>query len=129
MTKLTFKNSKTLRGIVQHTLDADKYSNPYSAYPEMETILHIDLVKDSGIYIMSGASENYKSGKGEGSSVSYAVGYNPKTNQDCYEDSRIAVGGDDFCDPIEMTKEQLERVVNGGSIVIEMTDDTITVTA
>jgi hypothetical protein len=127
--KLTFKASKTLSSIAKHTLEANTYSNPYGLYPEMESLIHLDLVKDSGIYLMSGSSKNYKKGKGGGSTVSYAVGYNPVTNPDCWDDARLAVGGDDFAEPIGLEKEQLQRIADGGNIVINITKDSISVRA
>jgi len=129
MAQLSFKASKTLAAIAKHTLEATKYSNPYSLYPEMESILHLDLVKDDGIYIMSGSNTNYKEGKGAGSTVVYAFGFNPKTNNECDDDSRRAVGGDDFVEPIEITKDQLQRVANGGKLVISLSEDSIGVSA
>jgi hypothetical protein len=123
---LTFKKSKNLSSIAKHTLEAKKFSNPYGLYPEMEKTYHLDLVKDDGIYVMSGNSKNFNVGKGEGSTVIYASGFNPKTNDDCWEDSRWAVGGDDFVEPIEMTESMLTKIAAGNGFSIDWNDDSYT---
>lgn len=58
----------------------------------------LELVHDSGIYLMSNANE----GEDE-PGVAYALGYNPSVDPNWYDDARSAVGGDDFSEGIDAT--------------------------
>ena len=60
--------------------------------------------------------------------VVYASGYNPRYNEDVWEDS-YQVSADDFADNIYMTDDQLERVAGGGDVEITITPDTYEVRA
>ncbi len=60
--------------------------------------------------------------------VVYASGYNPKYNEDVWEDS-YQVSADDFADNIYMTDDQLERVAGGGDVEITLTPKTYEVRA
>ena len=75
----------------------------------------------------------YKTPKGKtpktNNTVIYAVGYNPKTNEDVWEKSRWAVGGDDFGTLINFDIPQLERIAEGGNISIKVFEDSWGVTA
>jgi hypothetical protein len=54
------------------------------------------LVKDSGVYLMSAATEPLRVKEGsEGSVVAYAVDHDPSQG-DCWEYDREVCGGDDF---------------------------------
>lgn len=113
MKKFIFKNTDLLQSIAQHTLDADKLSNPYGAYPGMEKTLHLDLVKDHGVYLMSGNDKNFNLNKEVGgSSVVYALGCNPELDSDWYEECR-ELGGDDFVEPIQLSSNALQKLVFG----------------
>jgi hypothetical protein len=53
------------------------------------------LVKDSGVYLMSAATEPLRKEGGEGSVVAYAEGHDPAQGE-CWEYDREVCGGDDF---------------------------------
>jgi hypothetical protein len=56
----------------------------------------VELVHDYGVYLMSNANE------GEGKpGVAYALGCNPRVDEDWYENVRKSVGGDDFSQGID----------------------------
>ena len=70
------------------------------------------FVKDHGVYLMSMAKDAKRDPKSGMHSVIYAEGFNPSVDEDFYEQSRYALGGDDFaidiplywldqCDPNE----------------------------
>ena len=112
MTQILFAPSETLAQIFKHTKEAKKWSNPYGIMPEMENQMHIDLVKDSGIYIMSGAYENLTGPDGEVNLVAYAMGFEPST-EDLYQRTRDAAGGDDFCEPLPLDGKMVNQVIDG----------------
>jgi len=118
MFKLTFSSSKGLRNLAKKTLESKKFRIPYSSKTTIKK--SFDFVKDEGIYIMNSYSN--KNGKND---VVYARGFNPKTNDDCWEDSRYAVGGDDFVESITMSRQQLERISRGGKLEIFINEETI----
>ena len=122
MVKLVFMPSDELTAIFEHTKNAKEWSNPYGLMPEVVDKMHIDFVKDQGIYIMSGNKETLE-GKDTHNMVVYARGYDPKTNDDCWEESRYAVGGDDFCTPMEVDEEMCDRVIGGDAFVIEVSGE------
>ncbi len=112
MTQIVFAPSETLARIFEHTKEAEKWSNPYGIMPEMENQMHIDFVKDSGIYIMSGASERLRGPDGEVNLVAYATGFEPGT-EDLWERTREAAGGDDFCEPLPLDEKMVKQVIDG----------------
>ena len=122
MTKLVFEASDELKAIFEHTKNAKEWSNPYGLYPELESEMHIDFVKDSGIYIMSGNKETLK-GKDTHNMIVYAEGYNPETNEDCWEESVYAVGGDDFALGLPVSEEMCEKVMQGSAFLILVEGD------
>tara|TARA_R110000824_G_scaffold49489_3_gene138997 strand:- start:279 stop:656 length:378 start_codon:yes stop_codon:yes gene_type:complete len=118
--KLTFRSNKTLRSLAEATIKHEKFKVPYEN--KTTTKKSFFFVKDDGIYLMN----SYCDKKGDRKKVNhvvYASGYNPKTNKDVWEDSRDAVGGDDFADSIEFEKDQLDRIARGGSVSIEVHKD------
>ena len=124
MTQILFAPSETLAQIFKHTKDADKWSNPYGLMPEMENQMHIDFVKDSGIYIMSGASERLPRPDGEGNLVAYAIGFEPGT-EDLWERTREAAGGDDFCEPLPLDKKMVKQVIEGFGFFVNIEGDSM----
>lgn len=97
---LTFSATDVLR-IVAHARAAPDHRAPLIDYstetgevygPAVPAVM---FVKDSGIYLMSSGLPR-DLGEGESSFVVYAKGFDPRTNDDCHEDSSYAVGGDDF---------------------------------
>ena len=125
MSRLTFTASADLRKIFKHTLDAESWSNPYGIMPEMVDQMHILFVKDSGIYLMSGNAERLMRDGAKGSVVVYARGYNPKTNTECWDDARDAVGGDDFAEPLPVDSQLIQAVLDGGSFFVDVKGERI----
>ena len=121
-TKLTFQSSKTLRALAQETLSHTQFHIPYEEKTTPKK--SVFFVKDQGIYLMNAYCKNNGESK-TGNHVVYARGYNPKTNDNCWDDSYMAVGGDDFAESIELTESALHRVAHGGNIAIEITDTTM----
>ena len=124
MSKLKFNSNKALVKLAKETITnsnfkiayRDKYTTDKSFY----------LVKDDGIYLME-AYNSKKSGSANGTVV-YASGYNPKYNEDVWEDA-YCVSRDDFAMNINLTNDQLERMARGGNITINLNDDYYEVTA
>ena len=109
MTTLIFEG-KDLKAIAKDTLNADEWELPYESLYEDEdevkqkkAIPSFTLVKDDGIYLMSGNAKTklYKKGKNR---ICYAKGYNP-TKEDVWEKCRYAVGGDDFAEKLKVKYE------------------------
>jgi hypothetical protein len=126
-TTLTFRSNKSLRKLAQETLNSDEFRLPYSE--ETTKDKGFFLVKDEGIYFMNAFKSKNKKTPSENGYVIYAVGYNPKTNDDVWEKARWAVGGDDFGNFIPFGIPQLERIAEGGNISIEVSEDSWGVTA
>ena len=120
-----FKKSKLLSGIAEHTLNSVEFSNPYGAYNDMVSTPHLDLVKDQGLYLMSGSSTNFKTDLNtEGSSVVYAVDCNPDLDDDWFSEC-YPLGGDDFVEPIELSNSVLERLASGSYHLVIRISDTL----
>lgn len=120
-TTLMFRSNKSLRKLAQETLDSDEFRLPYSE--ETTKDKGFFLVKDEGIYFMNAFKSKNKKTPSENGYVIYAVGYNPKTNDDVWEKSRWAVGGDDFANFIPFDIPQIERIAEGGNISIKVFED------
>jgi hypothetical protein len=80
------------------------------------TTASFQLVKDEGIYLMTSAKmEIYPT---DHSHIAYAVGYDPRQG-DVWEKCRQAVGGDDFVESFEITKQIVEFIEKGFSMRID----------
>ena len=108
MTTLIFKG-EDLKAIAKDTLSATEWELPYESLYEDEdevkqkkAIPSFTLVKDDGIYLMSGNTKTklYKNGRNR---ICYAEGYNP-TEEDVWDKCRYAVGGDDFAEKLEVAE-------------------------
>ena len=118
MSKLKFNSNKALVKLAKETITnsnfkiayRDKYTTDKSFY----------LVKDDGIYLME-AYDSKKRGLANGTVV-YASGYNPKYNEDVWEDA-YRISSDDFAMNVNLTNDQLERMAQGGNITINLHDD------
>ena len=86
------------------------------------------LVKDDGIYLMNAYSTPKDKTPKTNNTVVYASGYNPKYNDNVWEDS-YQVSRDDFADNMYFTDDQLERIAGGGDIDITITPDSYEVRA
>ena len=84
------------------------------------------LVKDRGVYLMSNGKPMLP-GVGKGHKVVYAEGCNPLKDDDCWDASRMAMGGDDTV----ITWFDLVGVVMAGSsrghdrLRVEVSEDTL----
>ena len=100
MATLTFASADILR-IVAHARAAPDHQAPLIDYsPEGGEVYGpavpaVMLVKDSGIYLMSSGLPRDIDNRNR-SFVAYAWGFDPRTNDNCHDDSSQAVGGDDF---------------------------------
>ena len=129
MAKLTFKNDKkdTLARMLRHAIKnkrkipyADEYTEDYG----------LTLVKDEGIYLMSSAERTFLDDGDDFNTVVYARGYKPtKANRDTLWDKTYAVSGDDFAEFIPLGEDMVDRVLHGGSIVIDLNETSYTVMA
>ena len=127
--KLKFNSNKSLVKLAQDTIAASKFKIAYEDKSTTEKCFY--LVKDDGIYLMNcyeTDNSDSKLGRDKPNSVVYASGFNPKFNEDVWEDTH-AISGDDFAENIYLTDEQLERVANGGSINISLSETQIEVRA
>jgi len=122
--KLKFRSNKSLVKLARETIANSNFKIAYRDKYTPEKCFY--LVKDDGIYLM----EAYDTTKTpiENGTVVYASGYNPKYNEDVWEDS-YQVSADDFADNIYMTDDQLERVASGGDVEITLTPKTYEVRA
>ena len=127
--KLKFNSNKSLVKLAQDTIAASKFKIAYEDKSTTEKCFY--LVKDDGIYLMNcyeTDNADSKLGRDKPNSVVYASGFNPKFNKDVWEDAH-AISGDDFAENIYLTDEQLERVANGGSVNISLSETQIEVRA
>tara|TARA_R100001244_G_scaffold19816_1_gene20625 strand:+ start:188 stop:565 length:378 start_codon:yes stop_codon:yes gene_type:complete len=125
MTTLTFNSNKTLKSLARETLFSLEFKTAYQDKTTKERSFW--LVKDDGIYVMNcyvkdGEREKVKH-------VVHASGFNPKTNENVWEDSRDAVGGDDFAQNIPLDNSQLNRLRDGGNLTVKVTSEYIEVKA
>ena len=125
MTTLTFKSNKTLKSLARETLFSLEFKTAFQDKTTKERSFW--LVKDDGIYVMNcyvkdGEREKVKH-------VVHASGFNPKTNENVWEDSRDAVGGDDFAENIPLDNSQLNRLRDGGNLTVKFTSEYIEVKA
>jgi len=125
MTTLTFNSNKTLKSLARETLFSLEFKTAYQDKTTKERSFW--LVKDDGIYVMNcyvkdGEREKVKH-------VVHASGFNPKTNENVWEDSRDAVGGDDFAENIPLDNSQLNRLRDGGNLTVKVTKESLEVIA
>ena len=111
--KLKFRSNKSLVKLARDTIKASNFKIAYSKETTKDKCFF--LVKDEGIYLM-----NSYLNKGNNNYVVYASGYNPKYNDNVWEDS-YQVSRDDFADNMYFTDDQLFRIANGGDINITIT--------
>lgn len=113
MSRLKFPMTPVLRSIIEHARAAKQFTAPYGI-GEPEPSLH--FVKDSGIYLLSGASDRQLRPDGKGSVVAYAQGYEPDA-PDSWDRCRDAVGGDDFVEvlPLKFFTSALD---NGATAIV-----------
>ena len=118
--KLKFRSNKSLVKLARDTIKASNFKIAYRDKYTTDKCFY--LVKDDGIYLMNCYSNdpNQKLGRDKPNTVIYASGYNPKYNDNVWEDS-YQVSSDDFADNMYFTNDQLYRIANGGDIEITIT--------
>ena len=112
--KLKFRSNKSLVKQARDTIKASNFKVAYRNKYTTEKCFY--LVKDDGIFLMN----CYKDNPNKSNTVVYASGYNPKYNDNVWEDS-YQVSRDDFADNMYFTDDQLDRIANGGDINITIT--------
>lgn len=122
-----------LKQIAQVTLKKRKFHVPYAdfmlkeghitqeEYDEGQRTPCFTLVKDHGIYVMSGAANDKELWNKEEKkfTVAYAKGFDP--DQKDLWDKTYAVSGDDFAEAVPLTKAQLLNIAKGQPLRIKMT--------
>ncbi len=107
MSRIVFNNSEALKCLAEGTLKAKKFRLPYTdKHTKDKGVL---FVKDSGIYLMNayagGSSPN------ELGTVVFAESFDPTKDEDVWERSREAVGGDDFGEFLEFPEIMLKAIL------------------
>ena len=120
---LRFRSSKTLKDLARNTLAKGKFRVPYTKKTTNQKGFY--FVKDEGIYVMNG----YANKDTEDNLVVYALGYDPHKDEDVWERSWRAVGRDDFAESIPLSDDQLTRLIEGGHLVLEVSETEIKVEA
>ena len=107
MTRLVFDNGEALRRLAIGTMKAEKFRIPYTDQDTSDK--GVLLVKDEGIYLMNA----YAGGKppNEVGTVVFAESYDPTKDEDVWERSRQAVGGDDFGEFVPLPEIVLRAIV------------------
>jgi hypothetical protein len=117
--------------LVQHTLAARSHERSY--FDEAPAHPQLVLVKDDGIYVMSnGLPPLMADGsvadteKPEGKRfVVYAVGFDPGKDQDVWERARLAVGGDDFAEYLDLWENATTDLAAAEALLVDVTPDQI----
>ena len=112
--KLKFRSNKSLVKLARDTIASSNFKIAYRDKYTTDKCFY--LVKDDGIYLMN----CYKDNPNKSNTVVYASGYNPKYNDNVWEDT-YQVSRDDFADNMYFTDDQLLRIANGGDINITIT--------
>ena len=121
MTKLTFKSSEGLKTLADQTLRTTFFRKPYTKETTEEKGLW--LVKDEGIYLMQAFYSKERSAP-----IIYAESFDPSKDDDVWNRSVGAVGGDDFAQFLPFTTMGLNLMKKGVDTHIEVTDKYIEVT-
>ena len=118
--KLKFGSNKSLVKLARDTINANEFKIAYRDKYTPKKCFY--LVKDHGIYLMNcySTKPNQALGRDKPNTVIYASGYNPKYNDNVWEDT-YQVSRDDFAENIYFTDDQLDRIANGGDIDITLT--------
>lgn len=118
---LTFNSNKSLVKLARDTMKASNFKIAYRDKYTPKKCFY--LVKDDGIYLMNCYSNNPNKelGRDEPNTVVYASGFNPKFNDDIWEKT-YQVSRDDFAENIYFTDDQLDRIANGGTITVKLSE-------
>ena len=125
MTRLVFDNGEALRRLAIGTMKAEKFRIPYTDQDTSDK--GVLLVKDEGIYLMNA----YAGGKppNELGTVVFAESYDPTKDEDVWERSRQAVGGDDFGEFVPLPEIVLRAIVMRQlkKLIIDMNEESYSV--
>lgn len=125
MTRLVFDNGEALRRLAIGTMKAEKFRIPYTDQDTSDK--GVLLVKDEGIYLMNA----YAGGKppNELGTVVFAESYDPTKDEDVWERSRQAVGGDDFGEFVPLPEIVLRAIVMRqlNKLIIDMSEESYSV--
>ena len=125
MTRLVFDNGEALRRLAIGTMKAEKFRIPYTDQDTSDK--GVLFVKDEGIYLMNA----YAGGKppNELGTVVFAESYDPTKDEDVWERSRQAVGGDDFGEFIPLPEVVLRAIVMRqlNKLIIDMNSESYSV--
>lgn len=107
MTRLVFDNGEALQRLAIGTMKAEKFRIPYTDQATSDK--GVLFVKDEGIYLMNA----YAGGKppNELGTVVYADSFDPNKDEEVWERSRQAVGGDDFGEFIQLPEIVLRAII------------------
>lgn len=125
MTRLVFDNGEALRRLAIGTMKAEKFRIPYTDQDTSDK--GVLLVKDEGIYLMNA----YAGGKppNELGTVVFAESYDPNKDEEVWERSRQAVGGDDFGEFVPLPEIVLRAIVMRqlNKLIIDMSEESYSV--
>lgn len=125
MTRLVFDNGEALRRLAIGTMKAEKFRIPYTDQATSDK--GVLFVKDEGIYLMNA----YAGGKppNELGTVVFAESYDPNKDEDVWERSRQAVGGDDFGEFVPLPEIVLRAIVMRQlkKLIIDMNEESYSV--
>lgn len=125
MTRLVFDNGEALRRLAIGTMKAEKFRIPYTDQDTSDK--GVLFVKDEGIYLMNA----YAGGKppNELGTVVFAESYDPTKDEDVWERSRQAVGGDDFGEFVPLPEIVLRAIVMRQlkKLIIDMNEESYSV--
>lgn len=125
MTRLVFDNGEALRRLAIGTMKAEKFRIPYTDQDTSDK--GVLFVKDEGIYLMNA----YAGGKppNELGTVVFAESYDPNKDEDVWERSRQAVGGDDFGEFVPLPEIVLRAIVMRQlkKLIVDMNEESYSV--
>ena len=125
MTRLVFDNGEALRRLAIGTMKAEKFRIPYTDQDTSDK--GVLFVKDEGIYLMNA----YAGGKppNELGTVVFAESYDPNKDEEVWERSRQAVGGDDFGEFVPLPEIVLRAIVMRQlkKLIIDMNEESYSV--
>jgi len=125
LTRLVFDNGEALRRLAIGTMKAEKFRIPYTDQDTSDK--GVLLVKDEGIYLMNA----YAGGKppNELGTVVFAESYDPNKDEEVWERSRQAVGGDDFGEFVPLPEIVLRAIVMRQlkKLIIDMNEESYSV--
>jgi len=125
LTRLVFDNGEALRRLAIGTMKAEKFRIPYTDQDTSDK--GVLFVKDEGIYLMNA----YAGGKppNELGTVVFAESYDPNKDEEVWERSRQAVGGDDFGEFVPLPEIVLRAIVMRqlNKLIIDMSEESYSV--